>query len=70
MTESLQLTRPVMRRGACLNANQARREFPEEAKNPRAPQLLTHDHQAICVDAVNLKDRLGNVQTNRANFLV
>jgi hypothetical protein len=46
----------MMRRGACLDADQAGRQLLEEREHIPAPQLATDDNTAARVDAVNLKD--------------
>ena len=45
-----------MRRRAGLNANEARRQLLKEHKNMAAPELTTHYHIAVRVDAVNLEN--------------
>src|SRR3979409_584759 len=63
MTERLELTRPMMRCGAGLDANEAGRKLLEEWKNLSPPQLSAKNHHAFRVDAVDLKNRLGDVET-------
>jgi hypothetical protein len=64
------LTCPVMRRGTRFHAHQTRRQRLEERYHLAAPQLLPDDHLLVRVDAVNLKDVLGEIKTNRANLHV
>ena len=65
-----QLTRPVMRRSARFHAYKTRRQPLEERLHLAAPQLLLDDHLLAGVDAVNLEDVLGEIQTDRANLHV
>src|SRR3954447_14651648 len=58
----------MVRRGASFQADDARRQTGKELKNLRSTNTPTdHDH-AIRIDAVNLKHRLRNIETDRANF--
>src|SRR5258708_37670329 len=59
----------MMRRGAGLNAYQARRQLLEERQHVPSLQLAADDHLAYRVDAVNLKNRLGNGEADRRNPL-
>src|SRR5882724_3960293 len=59
----------MMRRRTGLNAYQARRQLLEERQHVASLQLAADDHLAYRVDAVNLKNRLGNVETDRRNPL-
>src|SRR5271169_1392569 len=54
----------MMRRGASLDTNQARRQLLEERKNIATLQLTADHHLASSIHAVDLEDRLGNVETN------
>ena len=54
----------MMRRGAGLDANQARRQLLEERQYIAALELTTDDDLAIRIDAVNLKNRLCDVETD------
>jgi hypothetical protein len=54
--------------GASLNAYQAWRELLKEREHV-APLQLTPDHHASCsIDAMELKDWLRDVETNRCNL--
>ena len=54
----------MVRRGASLDANQAGRQLLKE-RNYLAPlQLTTDDYLAPSVNAVDLEDRLGDVETD------
>ena len=65
VAERQQFARPVVRGGAGLDADQAARQLGEKPQQPRAPQPLADDNLSLGVNAVHLKNRLGNVQTNR-----
>src|SRR5262245_8826206 len=67
--ESLQLARPVVRRGTRLDANHARQQLLKEAENPCTPELLANDNLAIRIDTVNLENGLRNVETDRRDRL-
>src|SRR6266478_2325636 len=59
----------MMRRCTGLNAYKARRQLLEECQDITSLQLAADDHLAYRVDAVNLKNRLRDVQTDRRNPL-
>lgn len=65
VAERQQFARPVVRSSARLDADQAARQFGEERQQPAARQPLAQNHLSFGVDAVHLKNRLGNVETNR-----
>src|SRR5262249_56401391 len=69
MTQRLEFTRPMMRRRAGLYANEARRQLLKECQNVAAVQLTAHHHIAVRVDAVNLENRLCDVETDRRDRL-
>src|SRR4029077_2532695 len=56
-------------RGAGLDANEARRQLLEERQHIAAFQLTADDHITIHVDAMNLKDRLCDIETDSRNRL-
>jgi putative transposase len=56
MSERLELARPMMRRGAGLDTNEARRQLLEERQDVAALQLTADEHVASRVDAVHLKN--------------
>ena len=56
VAQCLELARPMMRRGASLDANQARWQLLKERQNVAALQLTAEDHLPISINAVNLKD--------------
>ena len=70
MPELRQLARPIMRRGASLHADQARRQSFEERYHLAAAKLLSDDDLLGRVDAVNLKHVLGDIQTDRGDLHV
>jgi hypothetical protein len=53
-----------MRGGACLHADQARRQAAEEADELAPAELTTDQNLSALVNAVNLKDLLGEIKTN------
>jgi hypothetical protein len=55
VTKLRQLTRPVMRGGTGLHANQAGRQNFEELHHLTAAKLLPDDHLLSRIDAVDLK---------------
>src|SRR5215212_10778131 len=55
--------------GADLHADQARPQPREEPKNLSPTQLPAHHHPACRIDPMDLENALGQVQTDRANFL-
>src|SRR5262249_13518856 len=69
MPKRLQFARPMMRCRAGLHTNEARRHFLEEREDVATLQLTAEDHLAIGVNAVHLKTRLGDVETDCLNCL-
>src|SRR6516164_10155246 len=59
---------PLMRRCARFHPNAARRQIGKELKNSRSTNTLANDHRAICINTVNLKQVLGDIQSDRANL--
>jgi hypothetical protein len=43
------------------------RQLLEKCQDAPAPQLTAYDHLAGCVDAMHLKDRLRDIQTDCRN---
>ena len=70
MAQLRQLTRPIVRRGTGLHADDARRQSLEERHNLAAAKLLSDDDLLGPVNAVNLEHVLGDIQTNRGNLHV
>jgi hypothetical protein len=64
MTQCLELARPMVRRAAGLNAHQTGRQLLKECQNRPPLQLTTDDHLSASVNAVNLENRLGDVETD------
>ena len=54
----------MVRRGASLNADQAWRQLLEERQDVTTLQLTADDHLAGSINAVDLEDRLGDVETD------
>ena len=52
----------------CLNADEAGRQRREELQKLRSADTLADHHRAIGVHAVNLKNRLRDIETDRANL--
>jgi hypothetical protein len=70
VTELRQLTRPVVRRGTGLHADQAPRQPLEELHHLTAAKLLPDDDLLGRINAVNLEHVLGEIQTDRGNLHV
>ena len=56
MAKCLQLARPMVRRGASLDANQAWRQLLKERQDVATLQLATDDHPAGGINSVHLED--------------
>jgi hypothetical protein len=54
----------MVRRSASLDANKAGPQFLEERQDVATLQLAAYDHLASSINAVDLKHRLGNVETD------
>ena len=63
------LPRPVMRGGASLQAYNACSLLLEEWQNLATPQLPAHDNLARRINAVDLKDVLREINSDRGNFV-
>ena len=70
MAEPRQLARPIMRRATGLHADQAGRDLAEKLDDLFAPQLPGNDDLPVLVDAVDLKDILGEINADGANLHV
>jgi hypothetical protein len=68
MTENPKLTAPMMCARTRLNTHQARRQSRKELQHLGAAHPLADHHRAINLHAVDLKDRLRNIETNCANL--
>ena len=64
VAERLEFARPIMRRCAGFDTNQARRHLLEKRQDIAALQLTADDHIVFRVDAVHLKNRLCDVKTD------
>ena len=69
MAERIELTRPMVRRGASLDANQAWWQLLEERQDSAPLQLAADEHLARSINAVHLEDRLGDDETDCRNRL-
>jgi hypothetical protein len=56
MAKCLQLARPMVRRCASLDANQAWRQLLKECQDVTTLQLAADDHPTGGIDSVYLKD--------------
>jgi len=61
VTQGPQLARPVVRRGASLDANQAWRQLLEKRQHVATLQLAANYYLATGIKPMNLKNRLGDV---------
>jgi hypothetical protein len=64
MTNSLQLARPMMGRRTCFDANEARRQLLKKWQNVSALESTANDYITRRVNAVDLKNRFGDVETD------
>ena len=64
MTERDQLASPVMRARARLHPDEAGRQLFEEGEKALAPNPPLQNGVPSCVDAVDLEDRLGEIETD------
>src|SRR5271169_6136560 len=69
MAKHLELAPPMMRRGTSLNPNKACWQPLEERKDLATLQLPADHHLAGSIDAMNLKDRFGDIETDCRNRL-
>jgi hypothetical protein len=69
MAKHLELARPMMRRGTSLNPNKACWQPLEERKDLATHQLPADHHLAGSINAMNLKDRFGDIETDCGNRL-
>src|SRR6202161_569568 len=68
MAEHLKLAAPMMCGRTRLNTNKAWRQGSEKLRHLSAAYPPADHHCAINIHAVDLKDRLRNIETNCANF--
>jgi hypothetical protein len=59
----------MVRRGAGFDTDQTRRQFLKERQNVATLQLTADDHLASSINAMNLEDRLGDIETDCRNRL-
>src|ERR1700688_3539590 len=64
VAKCLEFARPMMRRGASFDTDQARRQLLEECQHVAPLELTTEGDIALRIDAVNLKNRLRDVETD------
>src|SRR5271157_565820 len=69
VAERLKFARPMMRRRAGLDTNKAGRQLLKERQHISALQLTTKYHLTIRVNAMNLKDRFRDIETDSRNRL-
>src|SRR5207302_6187485 len=69
VAKCLEFARPMMRRCAGLDTDETRRQLLEESNDVTALQLAPDDHIAFRVNAMDLKNRLRDVETNRRDSL-
>src|SRR5262249_24555080 len=68
MPQLRELACPLMRRCARFQANAARRQIGKGLKNSRSTNAPADHHRAFCIDAVNLKHQLRNIDPDRDNL--
>jgi hypothetical protein len=64
MAKCLELARPIVRRGTSLDANQARWQLLKERQDMATLELAADDNLAGTINAMHLKDRLGDIETD------
>src|SRR3954451_16015581 len=70
MTELGDLTAPIMSAATRLHGDRAGRQRGQERKQLAPAQLLAKDHRARAVGPMELKDVLGEIESNGANLAV
>src|SRR5271169_4699595 len=68
VAKRLKLAAPIMSARTRLNTNEARRQRCKERQHLRSANTLADHYRAIRIDPVNLKYRLRDIETNRANL--
>jgi hypothetical protein len=68
VTKGSKSASPEVGGGARLHADQARRQTPEEGEDLSPADLAADESLPILIDAVDLKDVLGDVETNRGDL--
>src|ERR1700682_4061706 len=69
MAKRFDLARPMMRRGAGFDTDQTRRQLLKERQDIPTLQLPPDNHLTLGINAVDLKHRLGDIQTDCRNHL-
>ena len=69
MSNRLKLARPVMRRCASFDANEARWELRKKRQDVPTLHLTADDHLPSRINSMHLENRLRDVKTNRCNRL-
>ena len=69
MAQLAQLAGPVMRRRAGFHADQTRRQAGKERNDLATSQAFDYDRCARLIDAMDLKNVLGQVQPNCCNLV-
>jgi hypothetical protein len=64
VAKRLEFARPMMRRGASFDTNQAPWQLLEECQYIATLELASKDDIALRIDAVDLENRLRDVETN------
>src|SRR5580704_19610728 len=59
----------MMRRSAGFDTDQARWQLLKEHQHVASPELPTNDYIALRIDAMNLKDRFRDIETECRNHL-
>jgi len=70
MPQRAELARPVMRRRTRLHADKTRLEAAEQRQKLIAADLAAKQRPAFAIDAMNLKNILRDIQTDRGNLHV
>jgi hypothetical protein len=67
MAKRLEIARPMVRRGAGVDADQTRRS---SERTPKHTDALSDDERSPChrINAVDLKNRFGNAETGCRDF--
>src|SRR5712672_3317563 len=67
VAQRLKFTRPIMRRRTGLDTNEARRQLLKERQHIPPLQLTAKNNIAIRINAVDLKNRLRDIETDSRN---
>jgi hypothetical protein len=69
MARCLELAGPITLRGASLNANQAWRQLLKKRQDLATLQLAANNHLPGGINAMDLENRLGDIETDCRNRL-